>query len=620
MSGLFVARGALDTVSHNVANAQTPGFSRQYVEQRATRPLTFYNGRGMIGTGAEIYGINQVRSFYLDKRYWAEMPILGEYSAKKSQLNILESLFNEMSATGLSSQFNDFFDILEDLTRASGDLTYRSNLLSAMDSITSFFNTTYESLKKQQSDINSEIKSVVDVINSLGQQIRTLNNQIRRLEMDGSRANDLRDQRTRLVDDLSRYVNIEVKEVETNADYAAGKYPEPEDRGQSRKKFIVMMNGAEFVNDVDISALYCKARNVIDPVSGLLGIKRNAEDSDNLYDIFWSSTNAEFNIYHPNLTGELRGLIDLRDGNNGNFSYYSSSGYDPLTAALTLNMDPNQVRVDIAQTGKLKVRDNASGGILYYEYTDYVFDPITNTAVFRILSPNAALLTAADFGAAKTLSIGETCSYKGAPYYKKKLNDLARTFAMAINEGRHMNGSGIPGVIGHVNGYDLFGNKSDKLLYTYRRADGSEGGYMDADFSIYNITAQNFLVNSEIMADNRLFGASAHPTGGESDNRVTLSFLNLRSNRSLFMEGNILDYINGMAGELAIDNRQAASFTLNYTDVAKGIDNQRMSVYGVNLDEEMIKMIKYQQQYQACAKLVNVIDLTYNTLINQMGV
>ncbi len=82
VSGLMTARGGLETVGHNTANAATRGYSRQVSNIRATTPLQLYNGRGMIGTGSEIYSVTQIRDIYLDAKYWGAKSIHGEYSAK----------------------------------------------------------------------------------------------------------------------------------------------------------------------------------------------------------------------------------------------------------------------------------------------------------------------------------------------------------------------------------------------------------------------------------------------------------------------------------------------------------------------------------------------------------
>ena len=619
VSGLFTARAGLDTVSHNIANASTPGFSRQYIEQRATTPLMSVGGRGMVGTGSEAYGIQQMRDFYLDKKYWGENCVLGEYSIKRTQLSLTEGIFNEWSGTGLSSQFDDFFNRLRELSTTAGDNTYRTNTTQLTSSITTFFQNTYESFVRQQRDVNSDVKAVVDTINSIGNQISTLNKQIIQYEIDGSSANDLRDQRARLVDELSKYVNIEVKEIETNLDYAAGKYPNPEDRGKSAKHFVVLINGHEFVNHFDFDGLKCVPRTIDTLGGGKADVYYNPEDTTGLYDIYWTSSNSKFDVYHPNLTGELKGLIDVRDGNNGN--YVRKSTFVGLSGqTLTLNIDLADSRIDLNPGGGVLTVTDPSTGIR----REYEYESCTKTASgqfeFVIAKPQTLSSNDQAFIAAGETTIGKTTNYKGIPYYMSKLNQLARTFAVAMNEGKYMDGTAIQGVIGHVDGYDANGENLRTLLFTYADELGNEVKTLSA-FDVYKITANNFFVNTDLMRDPRLLAAAQEPagTGGISDNNVILSLSTLATNPRLFLEGNIKDYIVGITGELGINLKQAVEFEASYKDVSSTINNQRLSVSGVSLDEEMINMIKYNQQYQAAAKLMNVIDDIYNTTINNLG-
>ena len=619
-SALFTARGGFDTVSHNVANASTKGYTRQIVEQRATKPMTFYNGKGMIGTGSEIFGIDQVRDFYLDKKYWSEIGVLGEYSAKYTHLSLTERVFNELSGTGIKAQFNDFFARLQELTTNAGDKAYRTNLLEMGNSMTTFFKNTYEALSKQQKDLNQEIKTVVARVNSIGQQIVSLNRQISTYEMDGSKANDLRDQRARLVDELSRYVNVEVQETERNLDYAAGKYPEPEERGKSEKEFSILINGQDFVKGYDVSLLKCVERATSD-AGTKVNLYQNPEDNAGLYDIYWATSGAKFDVYHPDLTGELKGLIDVRDGNNGNYvsmRMNTANTYNDATGEVTLAMGLNRVDLN-PNGGVISLTDVATGRTIEYAYKSYVNNG-DGTATFTLVDPNSAWTSAVNpfSNAANSVTIGKGSNYKGIPYYMSRLNDLVRTFAKAINEGKYMNGTQIKDVAGHANGYDLYGNQTGMALFTYYDRNGNEIRDV-AGFDIYQLNARNIAINTELLRDPKLLGASVGADVGQSDNNIILQFIKLKNNDSLFLEGNIEDYIVGMAAELGIDVKQAQNFYKNYTDVTSSIDNQRMSVSGVDINEEMVNMIKYQQQYQAAAKLINIIDSIYDTTINGLG-
>ena len=557
ISGLFTARANLEVNAHNTANAAIKGYSRQYAEQRASHPLATFNGKGMVGTGSEVYGIGQFRDFYLDRKFWSERGVLGEYATKQTQLSITESIFNELADSSLTKIFNHFFDTLQSLNENAGDFTYRTNMIQSAETLVSMIRFQSNSIYKQQSDINEEIKATVQIINSIGQQIMSLNRQISTYELDGSRANDLRDQRARLVDELSLYVNVDVQEREVNKDYAAGKFPAPEDRGKSDKRFTVMINGYEFVNHFDVFPITVRER--------VAGEEHNPMDVPGLYDIYFES-GFKFDMYHPFLKGELKGLIDMRDGNNG-----------------TTEID-----------GKLH-----------------------NT------------------------------QYKGLPHYMEKLNHLIRTLARVFNEGKDKNGVDIHGVEGHIDGYDLYGNRGN-LFFTYNDRYGNpikitgydyDGtplipvytgpGFRESepparlrldDESFYNnINVFNFAINPDLFQDPALFAASSEDLMDPSNNEIVKGFLQIKSYVGLFREGQLSDYISGMITELGIDRKQAEKFMKNYTDVTTMIDNQRIEISGVNLNEEMVDLVRNQQLYQAAAKLVNIIDSIYDTTVNRLG-
>jgi flagellar hook-associated protein 1 FlgK len=242
------------------------------------------------------------------------------------------------------------------------------------------------------------------------------------------------------------------------------------------------------------------------------------------------------------------------------------------------------------------------------------------------------------------LEIGRTTDFKGVPYYIDRLNNLVRTFASAINFGTRLDGTRIPDVIGHVDGVDVNGNSGDPptLFFTYTFVDEHgvthHATFDDLDnytgrvrnLSIFNIRADNFYVNPELLRNPLLMNASnpnienpgddEQPDHGVSNNLVLLSWLRVNQDNTVFAEGRLLDFIIGMTGELAIDIKQADSFSLNYNNITTHIDIQRMSISGVSINEEMANMIKFQQLFQASSRLINVIDQIYGTLVNNLGV
>ena len=522
-SALFTAKNGLSVTSNNIANASTKGYSRQVVLQRASTPLPGVCGKGMIGTGSEVYGVDQVREFYLDKKYWEQNATYGEYKEKNDQLELVETIFNELASSGIASSVNDFFNSISGLTFSSGDGTYRTSVVNYTYAFAQNINTYAETLKSQQSDINDEVNTLVKKINSISDQIVSLNKQIYSMEIDGSHANDLRDQRALLVDELSQYVNTEVSTVDT----------------EYGEKFYVSINGQSLVSHFDNSKLECVSRT-----------DKTALDEDDvygLYDIQWSS---KIPFSTTGLSGDLKGLLDLRDGNV----------------------------LDKTTTG------NGTG-------------------------------TGDDADADK--GIGVVQNYKGIPYYIDRLNEFTQTIARAFNEGKYADGTDIKGIDGHINGYDSYGNTGN-LFFSYKGEDGKTVEDTELDYS--KITAFNFSVSDALLKDSKRLAASTSASSEESNNEIILQFTQIKNENSLFKQGNVLDFVNGVSSELAIDKKQSENFDAFYEEMTLNTDNQRISVSGVSLNEEMTSLIKYQQLYVASAKLMQSISQIYDTTINGLGV
>jgi flagellar hook-associated protein 1 FlgK len=686
VSALFVAKGALNVTSHNIANAAIKGYSRQYAEMRANIPLSTGSIKGMVPTGAEFYGIGQIRDFFLDKKLWTHSATLGEFQVKRQQLTMTQTIFNEMSETGLVAQINDLERRLQDLMTNAGDATYRTNVIQQADALATHIRSTYENLQKQQRDIDTEIRSVVQNINSLGRQIVSLNKQIQVAEYTGDRANDLRDQRARLIDALSVYVNVEVREIEMNEDFAKGMYPEPEERMKSQKRMIIQINGDDFINHFTLNTLEARERRD-ESTNVIQGLYRNPEDVSGLVDVYWGTGDFKFDLYSPSLGGMLKGLVDIRDGNNGYYAVstdYEQTGvkiHPPDSKSgqiLTLNFAAKDGRVDILEDGGfLRFIEPRTGIAREYRYlsaqVEYHYDAngvVTGATAVLEMSPVTQVPPhILDNPGRYEARIGQTVGFKGIPYYLSKINEMVRTLANGFNFGTNMKGQALTDVTGHANAYDANNMNMGMLFFTYQRmtvmpdgrmayrnaicydrdndgiGDGSGslvrnpehidsgGNFINPQFQIFRLNALNFKVNDALITNPYLMACATaekantgvNPPGsgdvnsGKSENHAVFGFINLLKDKSLFREGTLGDFIIGMAGELGIDAKQAIKFERNYLDVTASVEYQRMSVSGVDIDEEITDMIRFQQQFMAATKLINVIDQIYDTLINRLG-
>ena len=351
--GLQAAQTSITTSAHNLSNINTEGYTKQSAELKAADSLRTFSSYGTIGAGVDVVGINQTRDSYYDQKYRNNMSNYGQYESKNNYMTQIEDYLNEFILNGFSKEYSNFFSAVNQLTITPSDESAKNQLINNAKSMSDYFNTLSTNLRNVQSDANNEIKDTVDHINTLAQNITSLNKQINQIQANYGNANDLKDERNALIDDLSKLVNISVSET---------------DIGNNLTDLQITINGNSLVNGYNYHTLQTVSRD--EP--------RNVSDAAGLYDIQWE-TGQPFNIYSTSLGGELRGLIDIRDGCNGEIEKY----------ATTTDDDGNET-----------YKTDAEGNIL----TDTVSKVDSNT------------------------------NYKGVPYYQAQLNQFIQTFVSSINE------------------------------------------------------------------------------------------------------------------------------------------------------------------------------------------
>jgi flagellar hook-associated protein 1 FlgK len=214
---LFSHQAALTTTGHNIANANTRGYSRQVVNLVAARPLEAVGMMrttipGQSGQGVEFDYIRRIRESFLDKQYYNENKSLGQWTVRKDTLEKLEAIINEPSDTGLRQVIDSFWNNWQELSKQPDNMETRAVVKESALALADAFNHTARQLKDLSSDLTDNIDVKVTEVNSLLQQIRNLNEEIFRIEGLGNDANDLRDQRDVLMDDLSKVINVTVQE------------------------------------------------------------------------------------------------------------------------------------------------------------------------------------------------------------------------------------------------------------------------------------------------------------------------------------------------------------------------------------------------------------------------
>lgn len=205
-SGLSVSQKSLATAGHNIANANTEGFSRQRTLQKNNTPINF--GDIVIGTGARISSVNRVHDEFLEKKLRGSTSEHGFNTERDFQLSQIEGVFNEIDAKGFSTVLNKFFNSFRELSMQPDDETIRSVVRDSASLVVRDIKRAKESLNHLQYTMDRRIESVVQDINMMADQIASLNVSIRELENGSGETGDLRDQRDLLIKNLSEFFEV----------------------------------------------------------------------------------------------------------------------------------------------------------------------------------------------------------------------------------------------------------------------------------------------------------------------------------------------------------------------------------------------------------------------------
>ncbi len=723
-TGLQAANAALNTTANNISNAETKGYSRQNVTTQAADAIRSFTTYGCVGAGVETLAIERIRDGFYDQKYWQNQSKLGTYEVKQYYMDCIEEYYkDDRTVKGFTTIFNDYSNALEELAKNPDDTKYRQQMIGEAGNLATYFNDMYTNMQKLQDDVNQEIKVNVDRINSIAEELASLNKQINVIEMNsGLVANELRDQRDLLVDELSEIVDVQAEEQDVldlnNMDRSTG-----------GSRYVVSICGQSLVDGNSYNTLTCVARES--------DVKVNQTDVDGLYDIYFTGYEHDWtaddyrkkgdalNINSEHSFGKLAGLIQMRDGNNNeNFSGrvievengvpVTDDDGNPVKDEDGLQMTTRSVTVEVSadylkDLNKLNL--TRDGGILTVAslnlyFTDWSYAATEGgNALFTFVlddTKNKARdgsLVEVEVapGSADNCQVGQNISYQGIPYYLSQMNEWVRLYSTASNDILR-SGTLADGSAGHnmfVGTHDIKGSELDleksgrvvdlagdyydvtesvdmmhfmsKEGRTYRvpgvgskmtDADGTEYtvdsvriednkvvlppelqlSYVDKDGNpgtknvtlkdrsdYYLLTAGNVHVADELVVDADLL-ATRHEDKNVKDgvekNDIVKSLIQLgKDNTMMSFRGCSADqYLVTVLGDVALNAQRANKFTESYSYMQKTISNQRLSVSGVDNDEEAVNLTKFQQQYNMASKMIQVLSEVYDRLINQTGV
>ena len=606
-SGLRAANAALNTTANNIANANTDSYSRQKVDQQASDALRVFTTYGTAGAGVDTIAIERVRDEFYDNKYRDNESLLGRVSQRNYFNQLTEQYLKDDGTTGFSSLFSKMESALQDVMKASGTAESKATFVSSVAQITDYFNHMSTSLQNLQNDINQEIKMNCDTINSYAAQICSLNEQINVIEMQGSKANELRDQRDELLDKLSKIVEIDVSEtkvVDVN---------QPERETGATRLRVTIAGGQQLLDTNAYRKLICEAREANENV--------NQSDLVGLYDIKWAPSNYKdgdntskfdvFDLDNKLIGGELQGLIDMREGNN-NF-YFNGEVVkaikDDRTGVTTVTIkvtDPDLMDMNkctLPAAGKLEVASKI------YSYEEWAYDG-GDTYTFK-LTPESTRSTIPPTG--RTAQVGGAFDYQGIPYYMQQMNDWIRRFSASVNDimTKGYTSDSLEGqyILTGTSNMDSSAQFSYESLTTL----SNNKGY-------YEITAGNFVVAREVKANASLLATKMDITEGESEYLNIKNLYTYLTKEEMFRGATSGEFLDKVLGDVALNTSNSTTLEETYTALENTIQNQRLSVMGVDSDEEASALVQFEHSYTLNSKMINTLTKVYDRLILETGV
>lgn len=623
-TGLMAANANVTTTGNNIANVETKGYTRQQAVQSAADAIRVSQTYGMAGAGVTTEEITQIRNQYYDTKYWQNETKLGEYEIKQYYDLQIEDYFTETELTkGFGTIFSEVFNSLDEVYKSAGESSTKTQFLADAGNLCEYFGAMSASLQKLQLDANAEIKNRVDDINSISEQISTLNKQINTIEITGSHANELRDKRALLIDQLSKIVDVEIREspiyISGGSDVKSGVF----------NYEVTIAGGQVLVDGYDYNTLLCVARDN----------KVNQSDAEGLYDIKWSFGNLgsdskdigfDFNMYGNNLGGELKGLIEIRDGNNEEY-------FNGKVVSADKDSVPKTVTVDVGSTSYLndinKSTLNGQGKITIggkvFTYDSFSYEGKRDAAGNPTDGKYTFTLTGDDDPTqyiGRDAAVGRKINYQGIPYYQEQMNEFVRIFAKAMNDievlAQDEYGQPAGDLFTAKNNIDndspfTFGyDATHKDLFT------RETKYTSKDDSYYQLTASTFQVNHDMEKDVKKLGTTKDIHQGQDAQDITEELLTVKNSKDkiLFRGCSANEFLQCLTSDVALNTNNAVTFTENYTNIGKAVQNQRLSVMGVDNDEEALNLVKYQEAYNLAAKMMQIMSEIYDRLINNTGV
>lgn len=623
--GIYASQASLNVTGNNIANINTKGYCRQnmdLVSLHSGGSDRYSNSANItVGYGVLAKGVAQSRDPYLDIRYRSENSSVGAMEAKLSGLTELANVLDEVGLGSdgegvLEASFNTIYEQMEILSRNVGSEEYDTMVRSSCETLCQLFNTYSKELKTIKENQEASIKQDVSTVNTLLHNIQKLNEQIRNAGIYGDQALELRDQRNVFIDELSSFAKIDVTYT-----------TEPLDQWSSVEKLVISLadSGKPPINLVD--GIYATQFELPETVTidgtTLNNYVEGADDNQYLFQLA-AMTDPRGRYKKDAFKNDITDTILLDD----------NAIYGALQAERELLTEEGEFASDFDL--KLDPDANIKRGIPYYQNAldalarkfaetmnnaNKMYATITPTGIegystttMDVELPDGTILTGAE-----VYKVIPGCALE--PWERIKdmsaLTQVLDVDAIQRKQADHL--------VAYQHGYptnpDIPGGN---LFSTSSDSDDAEG------INAGNISVSKaWSVGDVRILTTRQVGADGKPLSTANDNinhMITLMTTKMdyfatdivpdAEATGKYFNGTFQEFFASTTNTLAADTKTAAALSENYTSTALELDNDRMSVSGVDLNEEATNMMQFQKSYSAACRLLTTLDSMLDRLIN----
>ena len=620
-SGLQTSHNALNTVAHNLTNADTDGYTRQQVEQSDKLYLTISKTASAVspqqsGLGVSYSNVKQIRDYFLDRTFRKESGRSMFYEVSRDTLLEVEDQLGEMNGEAFQTQLSDLWTAVQELSKDPCSSVTQSTLLQESNEFLSRAQAVYDGLSSYQDNLNLQVKQQIEKINDYGLKILDLNDQIRAIEMGGiEHANDLKDQRNQILDELSKLVDISY-----DTDTFGNVYVqiEGEDFVKGSTCYQIGLNTdsvtgfytpfwPQNANTIPGSDEFPNGNGMLITVDGVLkrentenGVSKVLTKTFNIDNALVFNLNREISSELGTDIGGVKAMLLARGDHRASYADIEGGNYDRVSQSVLMNVQAEFDQLFHNTISAINGVLAEAAGVNNYNIAEGVGSATDKDGNAVTLDKNISIIPIDSANPQGYLTNEEGIPYQiftkiaGDGYEKLTLNGV-KYLDDAGNQVEIPDGD-----------YWVFKNENTdpEMIYT-----------------LYSLS--NTQINQELMQAPAKLGFRLEDG---SEDLATMEKLKAvfttekyTLNPNVLKQVSILGYYDDLVSQVANSSFVYNEIFTNQENTVAAAESARDQIHAVSSDEELSYMIKFQSAYNASSRFINVVDEMLEHLLTSLA-